>query len=111
MMPATTPYATIWPLRDHNSPKPKMPIRPHRPATILLILHMMHVPQNRLEEQQHKQHNADDRVVRGKQVVGYVVDHPDPQGKGNDVDDVCEELEEPVDEPGAAEGRRGRREQ
>lgn len=44
-------------------------------------------------------------MVSSQEVVGYVVDHPDPEAEGDDVDDVCEDLEYTVDEPGVAGGK------
>lgn len=81
-----------------------MPIRPHRPTTILPKLEMMHQPQHRLEKQQHKHNDPDDGVIMIEQVDRHVPHNIDPDPECHAVNHVCEDLEYSVDEPETAEG-------
>lgn len=81
-----------------------MSIRPHRAPTMFLTLDMMHEAQDRLEEEQNKHDNTDDRMIVVQQIVRNVVHHPHAQPKRDNVHNVREELEYAMHEPDAAKG-------
>jgi len=80
-----------------------MSVRPDCPAAVLLVLDVMDEAEYGLEEQQNEDDDADNRMVTIEEVDRYGVHHPDTQPESDNVYDVCEELEDAVDEPYAAE--------
>lgn len=81
-----------------------MAVRPDCAAIVFLVLHVVDDTKYWLEEKQDEHDDADNGMIVVQQVVRDVVDHPNTKAERDNVRDVCEELEDAVDEPDTAEG-------
>lgn len=91
---------------DDGAPEPDVAVGPDDAAAVLLEHDVVQEAEEGLEEEQDEEDDADDGVgvVQGAGVGGGLRDHVDADGKGGDVEEVGEELEEAVHPPEAWEG-------
>ena len=83
-----------------------MSVRPKCATLVLLVSQMVDVTHNGLEEQQSEEDEADDGMVAVKQAnLGRgLLSQPNTDADRRCVHQICEELEQAVDEPCTAEG-------
>lgn len=78
-----------------------MSVRPESAASNLSELEVVNQAEHWLDEQDSKEHNANDRMVPSDQIdlFGCLLRHPYTQPEGCNVHEKCKDLEEAVDEP------------
>lgn len=83
-----------------------MSVRPECAALVLLVPQVVDVAHDRLEDQHHKQDEANGRMVAVKQasLSRCLLGQPNTDADRRCVHQACEELEQAVDEPCTAEG-------